>query len=654
MGVYVDPGTLPAGTYRASYQVSADNSTNGPLTETVTLVIGQPPIVQLNPTAVTLTSWFHGPNPAPASVGISNGRIGPLTGLAVSGIAYAAGQPTGWLAASLAATSAPTTLSITGTTGSLAVGTYNATLTIASAAAGASTTLPVTFVVSNGPALALNPSSVSLTAVQGSGGATTSDVTVANAGGGTLGGLAAGTVVYGTGQPTGWLALAFPNGTTGPTTLRVSATVGTLAAGTYTATVPITSSTQGVTNSPQTLAVSFVVSSPLRPTLALSATTVGFEATAGGAAPTPKTVDVTNSGSGALTGLSVGSITYTPANQGNWLAATLSSSSAPATLTLAPTVGTLSPGTYTALVPVASAASGVTNSPQTVRVDLVVRAGPTLALSPATLTFTASAGGANPAPQVVSVRNTGTGSADGLAVSSITYDPGQPNGWLTAALSATSATAEAPAALTVTPMLNALPPGSYGATVAVSSTNAAGSPQTLRVTFTVAGTPTLALAKTALSFTVAVGGPATRAQTVGVTNTGVGTLDRLTVGTIDYGAPGSSSGYITASLGSTVAPTVLTVQATGAAITTPGTFTAVVPVRSPAAGNSPVNLTVTVIAWRLADVTAALRDPSRLTPEQLQQLDTLGNHNGRFDLPDYLALLQRAGLAPAPAIARAP
>lgn len=61
------------------------------------------------------------------------------------------------------------------------------------------------------------------------------------------------------------------------------------------------------------------------------------------------------------------------------------------------------------------------------------------------------------------------------------------------------------------------------------------------------------------------------------------------------------------------------------------------------------------IAVPRAAAAAGLLGTGTLTLEQRQQLDALGNQNGYYDLGDYLALLQRAGLvggAPAPGGAR--
>jgi hypothetical protein len=150
----------------------------------------------------------------------------------------------------------------------------------------------------------------------------------------------------------------------------------------------------------------FVVAScgddPTGPTATISLTpaTVTFAATVGGDNPAVQTVAITNTGTGTLGGLSA-TVTYTSGQPTGWLAAALNQTTAPATLTLTPTLGALAEGTYTAQVAVAS--TSATNSPRTVNVTFNVTA-----LPGHTFSYTPPAG----APAITS-----------LAV------PGEFNGW---------------------------------------------------------------------------------------------------------------------------------------------------------------------------------------------------------------------------------
>ena len=106
---------------------------------------------------------------------------------------------------------------------------------------------------------------------------------------------------------------------------------------------------------------------------------------------------------------------------------------------------------------------------------------PEIALSSSTASFSATAGGPAPAPQTITITNSGGGTLDGLETS-ISYTAGQAAGWLTAVLSAT----DVPSTLILNVAPGSLAPATYSANVAITSSTATNSPQTLAVTLTVA------------------------------------------------------------------------------------------------------------------------------------------------------------------------
>jgi hypothetical protein len=87
-----------------------------------------------------------------------------------------------------------------------------------------------------------------------------------------------------------------------------------------------------------------------------------FDDTLGAVARQNQTVTISGAGTAALTGLGLGNIVYLGTS--GWLTATLSGSTAPATLTLSLKRGTMVAGTYSAGVPITSGVAA--NSPQTV------------------------------------------------------------------------------------------------------------------------------------------------------------------------------------------------------------------------------------------------------------------------------------------------
>jgi hypothetical protein len=117
------------------------------------------------------------------------------------------------------------------------------------------------------PALSLDPTSLSFSATTGAPDRSTQNVSVANAGGGTLADVAA-SVAYD--SDSGWLAVAC-SGTGNSQTLANSVDASGLALGTYTATVSVSAS--GATNSPQTYSVTLTVAAPAPPTITSAAPT---------------------------------------------------------------------------------------------------------------------------------------------------------------------------------------------------------------------------------------------------------------------------------------------------------------------------------------------------------------------------------------------
>ena len=88
---------------------------------------------------------------------------------------------------------------------------------------------------------------------------------------------------------------------------------------------------------------------PSPPSIAISPTAMTFSAEAGGPDPASQDVSVTNSGGGSLSGIGT-DISYGNGQPGGWLVANMNGGSAPATLSVQPTTGTLAAGTYTAVV----------------------------------------------------------------------------------------------------------------------------------------------------------------------------------------------------------------------------------------------------------------------------------------------------------------
>lgn len=249
---------IAAGTYTGTIAVNSSNAVNSPVDVPVTLVIsssGGSPTISLSPTSLTFSATAGGGNPAAQNVTVSNSGGGTLASPTTS-ISYGSG--TGWLSVSCSGSSAPYTCSNQVTTGSLAAGTYSATVNVASSgASNTPDTYTVSFTVNSGsaPTISLSPNTLSFSATTGGSNPAAQNVTVSNGGGGTLASPTA-SITYGSGS--GWLSVSC-TGSSAPYTCSTQPALGSLASGTYTATVQVASS--GASNSPQSYTVTFTVSS---------------------------------------------------------------------------------------------------------------------------------------------------------------------------------------------------------------------------------------------------------------------------------------------------------------------------------------------------------------------------------------------------------
>ena len=204
---------------------------------------------------------------------------------------------------------------------------------------------------------------------------------------------------------------------------------------------------------------------PPPPALSVSPTSLTFSGTAGGASPASKTVTVSNTGGGTLN--------FTASDDEPWLTVSPASGAAPKDLTAAVNTSGLAAGTYTATITIDG--GGVSGSPRTVPVTLTLSppSPPVLAITPSSLTFGATVGGAAPPTQAVSISNTGGGTL------SFTASDDQP--WL----SVSPGSGTAPGTVNVGVDPTGLAAGTYTGTATITASGATGSPKTVAVTFTV-------------------------------------------------------------------------------------------------------------------------------------------------------------------------
>lgn len=563
---------LSAGVYTATVSISASPADNSPRTLTVTLTVTPPPTIQLSAATAAFSSIEGSAGPAPQGINVTAGGGGAITALSRT-ISY--GQParTGWLTATLNATTTPATLTLQALPGSLPTGTYTATVTIASPnASNSPQTVAVSYEIAERPRLVVSQNAVSFVAPFGGPNPAMQEVVVSNAGGGGARPFRM-EVIYGGADA--FLEFATPVLTT-PSTLRFRPNVVGLAAGQYTASIRLTD--DGASNGTQTIAVSVTVGDA--PTLTLSRNSVAFSATVGSASPAPVPISLTNATPTVVTGLTA---TVQYVNGSGWLTVNTSGTSAPATITLTPVIFGLAVGTYSATVQVGS--QNAVNTPQTVDVTLTVAERPAIAVSTTPYAFTGTTVSSPPAQQRT-VDNGGGGTLSGLTVT-VVYSG--PSGWLIASLDGSTA----PATLTVQALSDGLAAGTYNANVRLASVSASNTPVLIPVVFTVGASPKIGLSATSRSIDMGQGNNSASLSAVTVSNVGVGTLSGLSA-SITY-LSGPENGWLTATLNSATAPATLTLVANAgspAVKRTLGSYSARVRIASSAAENSPQDVMV--------------------------------------------------------------
>jgi len=138
-----------------------------------------------------------------------------------------------------------------------------------------------------------------------------------------------------------WLSVSKTSGTT-PSSIAVSAKPGTLGAGTYNATVTV-SSRYGTVPVPVTLTVKNATAK-----LVVSPNTLAFSFQQGGTVPSSQTLSVTSSS---------GTLSFADsATGGSWLSVSRTSGSTPSSIAVSVKPGSLAPGTYTGSVAISSSA----------------------------------------------------------------------------------------------------------------------------------------------------------------------------------------------------------------------------------------------------------------------------------------------------------
>jgi hypothetical protein len=453
ISISANPAGLSAGTYSGTVIVDSPGASNSPIPVPVTFTVTPVPTFAVSPELLMFAVKAGEKPPAAQSLTISSSGG---TALRYSVSATSTG---GWLSAASASGTTPGPITISANPAGLAAGSHTGTITVTSSdAASTQQVVAVVFNVAPAdlPTLAVAPASLAF--VGQAGGTSPASQTVL-----TSSSKAAINYTVSAVSKGGWLSAAANTGAT-PGSLKITASPSGMAAGTYTGTVILTS--PDAANASQAVDVSFTVTAATLPTLNILPATLSYTAHAGEVTQAPQVVNI-NAGSAP--------VKYTTSTaSASWLHATPANGSAPGFMNISVAPAGLAPGTYTGAVTVS--AEAVANSPQAVFVTLTVSAKPVpkLAVSPASMSFTAQAGGKPPTGQTIAMVS--TGEAFGFKVST-----GSSAAWL----SATPADGQTPGSITVSVNPSGLAAGTYNSSVSIAATEAGNSPRIVPVTLVV-------------------------------------------------------------------------------------------------------------------------------------------------------------------------
>ncbi len=464
-GVYTGQVTVKAGAGIAAVNVTL-NVQPSPTS---------PSCMSIAPQSLTFSATQGQGNPSAQSVTV--GDCGPAAGWSA---AASTTDGANWLTVSPAkgnlSTNASVSVSVAVSGAGLQTGTYTGQVTFTM---GSSTqALSVFFtIVQQQPKPCLQVSSASLpfTATQGQGNPAPQTVTLTNCG--PDGSWSASTV-----NNSPWLTIS-PVGNTlsagASQNVTISASIAGLSAGSYRDNLSFALMTRagGIR---QMVAVTLTVQPP-PPCISASPGSLTFTGTQGQADPSAQIVTLTNCGAD-------GSWSAASASGSGWLTINPTSSALNAGASQSVTIGVslagLNAGTYTDTITFTITTSTGTNQ-ATVAVSLNVQQPPPpcLQVSPASLTFSATQGQSDPAPQIVTLTNCG---ADG------SWSASTANGshWLAISPASSALSAGTSQSVTISASIANLSANTYNETITFTLTNSGGATrQTVAIVLTVQPPP---------------------------------------------------------------------------------------------------------------------------------------------------------------------
>ena len=598
LSVQVNTSSLSAGTCNGVITISAPGASNPSVTVAVNLLVSTSPLLQVPTTGPTF-NYQIGSSTLPAAQNVQITSTTPGVNFTASA-SPASGSPAFLQVATTSGTT-PQALALSLNQQALAnvgPGIYTETVTITAAGAGNSPqSFPVTLVVNSNPILTANVPSLNFNYQIGQTVPSPQTITVSSTGAP----LTYSVAVNAT-SCAGFLSAAQSSGSTfspPPQVLnQVVVSVNTTGLTPGVCSGNVTLSVPGSSTPPLVIPVTLNVSNTALLNVGQPSINV---TTLVGAAATTQTVSLSSTDPNNQ--LPFTAVATTNPVGLTWLSVAPNSGNTPNNLLVTINPTNLGPGTYTGSITVSSSATNV--PAQTIPVTLIV-ASSTATANPASVAFTQTLSGTQPAAQTVQISGVPAGTTIGVQTTMLNG-----SGWLTASVSGNVVTINANG--------SQLPQGAYQGVVTVFVPGAVNSPLYIPVTLSVGPAPTISVTPTSVTFTYASGSTTLPPpQVVHVTSTGSVTFNA----TFTPGASIANRGnFITVTPASGTAPATITlgVNSTILATLPQGTYTGTVTISSPGIASQTVAVTLTVGAPPAitAIVNAATLQPGPSAPGEI-------------------------------------
>jgi uncharacterized protein (TIGR03437 family) len=456
--VAVNPTSTPPGTYHNTITVTAPGSSNI-LTIPVDLVVSSTALLNVNPTSVTF-NYGGGITPTPIPISVTSTGDTLVYSITTSPGAY-------WLKTSAASgitTPNGSTFNISIDPMLLPVGTAQANVILTSIGVP-SVIIPVTVTGATGSAILVSPSQMNFSAALGGNSPPFQSFSVVSNDSSNQAFTVNST------STNNFLFVQqnqFSTGSFGATVNVGINLVAITAPGTYTGTISVTPLSGSL--APAFVTVTLTVTG--NTTVTATPASLAFTPAAGTTTPQTQTIQLSSS----VTGVSF--LVSSSTISGNWLSVVSNNNNTalPATLTVTANPTGLAPGKYDGTITVVTSGA---QQPLTIPVTLTIANAATIAVAPASLTFSATAGAGSAAPAAQTFQVTGSAANTTFSATAATNSGGS---WL----DVTPKSGTAPATLTVTVNQTGLAAGQYTGTISVTGNGTSNSPQTVTIVLNVA------------------------------------------------------------------------------------------------------------------------------------------------------------------------